>query len=182
MVAVGAVPGAAALSTRKALINRLFWESDMKKLVAAICFMLAASPLALAQDKAKDAEKKAAPAAEKSAKKDAPKKEPSAKQKAQQEKMKNCAKQADDKTMKGDDRKKFMSQCLSGKGAEKAAKAKDAEKKSAMGAEKSAKAKKEPSEKQKAQQARMKDCSEKAGEKKLKGDERKKFMSGCLKG
>ena len=41
-------------------------------------------------------------------------------------------------------------------------------------------AKKEPSAKQKAQQERMKDCNAKAGDK--KGDERKKFMSGCLKG
>ena len=42
--------------------------------------------------------------------------------------------------------------------------------------------KKEPSPKQKAQQERMKDCNKQAGEKKLKGDARKKFMSGCLKG
>ena len=42
------------------------------------------------------------------------------------------------------------------------------------------KAKKEPSEKQKAQQERMKDCNAKMGEK--KGDERKKAMSSCLKG
>ena len=42
------------------------------------------------------------------------------------------------------------------------------------------KAKKEPSEKQKAQQERMKDCNAKAADK--KGDERKKFMSACLKG
>lgn len=41
-------------------------------------------------------------------------------------------------------------------------------------------AKKEPSAKQKAQQERMKDCNAKASDK--KGDERKKFMSGCLKG
>ena len=40
--------------------------------------------------------------------------------------------------------------------------------------------KKEPSAKQKAQQERMKDCNAKAGDK--KGDERKKFMSSCLKG
>ena len=40
--------------------------------------------------------------------------------------------------------------------------------------------KKEPSAAQKKQQARMKDCNEKAGDK--KGDERKKFMSSCLKG
>jgi len=42
------------------------------------------------------------------------------------------------------------------------------------------KPKKEPSEKQKAQQERMKDCNAKAEGK--KGDERSKFMSSCLKG
>jgi len=40
--------------------------------------------------------------------------------------------------------------------------------------------KKAPSAKQQAQQDRMKQCNAKAGEK--KGDERKKFMSACLKG
>jgi hypothetical protein len=40
--------------------------------------------------------------------------------------------------------------------------------------------KKEPSEKQKAQQERMKDCNAKMGER--KGDERKNAMSACLKG
>jgi hypothetical protein len=64
----------------------------MKKLVAALCFMLAASPLALAQDK----------------------KEPSAKQKAQQERMKNCNEQAGSKKLEGDARKSFMSSCLKG--------------------------------------------------------------------
>ena len=44
------------------------------------------------------------------------------------------------------------------------------------------KAKKEPSEKQKAQQERMKDCNTQAADKKMKGDERKGFMSSCLKG
>jgi Ni/Co efflux regulator RcnB len=39
---------------------------------------------------------------------------------------------------------------------------------------------KQPSAKQKAQQERMKDCNAKAKDK--KGDERKKFMSVCLKG
>ena len=42
--------------------------------------------------------------------------------------------------------------------------------------------KKEPSEKQKAQQNKMKDCNKQAGDKKMKGDERKGFMSSCLKG
>ena len=78
----------------------------MKKLIAVICFMLATSLLALAQDKGKADEKKAAPATAAPAKADekkaapakaeekkaAPakaKKEPSEKQKAQQEKMKS---------------------------------------------------------------------------------------------
>jgi len=43
-------------------------------------------------------------------------------------------------------------------------------------------AKKEPSEKQKAQQQKMKDCNKQAADKKLKGNERKSFMSTCLKG
>lgn len=33
-----------------------------------------------------------------------------------------------------------------------------------------------------AQQSKMKTCNKDAGDKKLKGDERKKFMSECLKG
>lgn len=81
----------------------------MKKLIATLCFMMATSPVALAQDKAKDAGTKAAPAAEKSAKK-----EPSEKQKAQQERMKACSKDASDKKLKGDERKKFMSGCMKG--------------------------------------------------------------------
>ena len=40
--------------------------------------------------------------------------------------------------------------------------------------------KKAPSAAQKKQQARMKECNEKAGDK--KGDERRAFMSSCLKG
>jgi hypothetical protein len=43
-------------------------------------------------------------------------------------------------------------------------------------------AKQEPTAAQKKQQARMKDCNEQAGAKKMEGDERKKFMSACLKG
>ena len=41
-------------------------------------------------------------------------------------------------------------------------------------------AKKEPSAAQKKQQERMRDCNDKVGDR--KGDERKKFMSACLKG
>jgi hypothetical protein len=40
--------------------------------------------------------------------------------------------------------------------------------------------KKEPTAAQKKQQTRMKECNERAADK--KGDERKKFMSSCLKG
>ena len=69
--------------------------------------------------------------------------------------MKNCNDKASDK--KGDERKKFMSSCL--KGEEPGA-----------------------SDKQKAQQDKMKSCNKTAGDKKLTGDERKKFMSECLKG
>ncbi|HYD60408.1 MAG TPA: PsiF family protein [Noviherbaspirillum sp.] len=69
----------------------------------------------------------------------------------QQNKMATCNKEAGD--MKGDERKKFMSECLSSK-----PKASDA---------------------QKAQQEKMKTCNAEAKDK--KGDERKKFMSECLK-
>ncbi|MBN8451161.1 MAG: phosphate-starvation-inducible protein PsiF [Candidatus Accumulibacter sp.] len=40
--------------------------------------------------------------------------------------------------------------------------------------------KKEPTAAQKAQQEKMKACNAQAGEKGLKGDERKQFMSTCL--
>lgn len=42
--------------------------------------------------------------------------------------------------------------------------------------------KKEPTAKQKAQQEKMKACAKDAGAKNLKGDDRKKFMSTCMKG
>jgi psiF repeat-containing protein len=41
--------------------------------------------------------------------------------------------------------------------------------------------KKEATVAQKKQQERMKACNEQASDKKLKGDDRKKFMSSCLK-
>jgi hypothetical protein len=102
----------------------------MKGLIPALCFaLLAASPFALAQEK----------------------KEPTAAQKKQQERMKECNTKAGER--KGDDRKKFMSDCLKGD---------------------------QPTAAQTKQQERMKDCNKQAGDK--KGDERKKFMSACLKG
>jgi hypothetical protein len=69
----------------------------------------------------------------------------------QQAKMVDCNKDAKEKNLKGDERKKFMSSCL-----------------------------KDKQSAQKAQQAKMTTCNKEAGEKKLKGDERKKFMSSCL--
>jgi hypothetical protein len=154
-------------------------EETMRQFIAAVCFMLAAAPLALAQDKGKDAEKKAPMTAEKSAKGEAiknksddkksaasdksakrgdTKKEPSAKQKAQQVRMKDCSTRAGDR--KGDVRKKFMSSCLKGEDMGKAA-AKTSDKKTA-------------------QQDKMRSCSKEAGEKKMKGDDRRAFMKDCL--
>lgn len=74
---------------------------------------------------------------------------------AQQSKMADCNQEAKAKDMKGDERKAFMSSCLSNKPAE---------------------AKKEMTP----QQMKMANCNKDA--KGMKGDERKKFMSGCLKG
>jgi len=70
---------------------------------------------------------------------------------AQQNKMSLCNKEAGER--KGEERKKFMSECL--------------------------KAKPAASEKQTAQQEKMKTCNAQAKDK--KGEERKKFMSECLK-
>ena len=66
--------------------------------------------------------------------------------------MKACNAKAADK--KGDERKQFMSACLSGKEV--------------------------PPPVKMTKQEKMKDCNAKAGDK--KGDERKQFMSTCLKG
>ena len=74
----------------------------------------------------------------------------------QQNRMKECNTEAAGKALKGDERKAFMSECLSGKAA--AAKALTP------------------------QQEKMKACNAEAATKALKGDERKKFMSGCLSG
>jgi hypothetical protein len=75
----------------------------------------------------------------------------------QQNKMKACNEQANAKGLgegKGEKRKTFMSECLSAKAT--------------------------PAKGKTAQQEKMKACNKEAGEKKLAGDERKKFMSTCL--
>ena len=74
---------------------------------------------------------------------------------AKQSKMAACNAQANDKELgegKGDERTAFMKECLSAK----------------------------PVKAGGAQQNKMKTCNKEAGEKGLKGDERKKFMSTCL--
>lgn len=88
----------------------------------------------------------------------------------QQEKMKGCSKEAKDAGMKGDERKAFMKKCLS----------KEHEPKSAAAAA-APTAPAAPSAAS-TQQDKMKGCSADAKAKGLKGDERKSFMSACLKG
>ena len=77
----------------------------------------------------------------------------------QQNKMGTCNADAKTKELKGDERKKFMSECLSAKPA----------------------AATSAPEAGTAQQNKMKTCNADAKTKELKGDERKKFMSECLK-
>jgi hypothetical protein len=67
--------------------------------------------------------------------------------------MASCNKDAGDKKLTGDERKSFMSACLSADGGKKMT-----------------------------QQEKMGYCNREAGDKKLAGDERKKFMSSCLSG
>lgn len=75
----------------------------------------------------------------------------------QQQRMADCNKTAGEKGLKGDERKQFMSSCLSGKSDAKPAAASS-------------------------QQDKMKACNAEASKQNLKADERKKFMSGCLGG
>jgi hypothetical protein len=87
---------------------------------------------------------------------------------AQQEKMKGCNAEAKADGLKGDERKAFMSKCL-----KKDYVLKSEAKPTAGAAAPSGKL---------TQQEKMKSCNADAKAKNLKGDERKKFMSSCLKG
>ena len=103
----------------------------MKRLPAVLsCIVLATTLIACGQDKGKaTTEKKAtAPAqsqaptqkkestkAQKKAPAKAQKKAPTQAQKKQQDRTGDCNKQANLKNMKGEDRKRFMSSCMSGK-------------------------------------------------------------------
>lgn len=89
----------------------------------------------------------------------------------QQNKMKGCNKEAKAMAMKGDERKAFMKKCLS----------KDYELKSEAAAPAAPATPATPAAAS-TQQDRMKGCSADARTKGLKGDERKAFMSSCLKG
>ncbi len=102
----------------------------------------------------------------------ADKKEPT----AQQSKMGTCNKEAGEKALKGAERKKFMSDCLKAKAPEPAA---AMAKESA--APKEAAAPKEGAAMMMAPKNAMGACSKAAKEKAMKGPERKKFMSDCLK-
>jgi len=117
----------------------------MNRLIAALVTGLFCIAVAQAEDK-KQAEKSAPPAAEKQIS-------------AQQSKMGDCNKEAKEKKLAGEERKKFMSACLKGGAAPAPQAAKPTEQKQKMGY-----------------------CNKEAAAKKLKGDERKKFMSECLKG
>lgn len=90
----------------------------------------------------------------------------------QQEKMKTCNAEAKAKALAGAERKTFMKTCLSGSSTATT---------EAPGHAMAAAPAAEPTAKQ-TQQEKMKTCSTDAKEKKLKGADRKAFMSTCLKG
>ncbi len=85
---------------------------------------------------------------------------------AQQDKMKGCNAEAKADSLKGADRKAFMSKCLK----------KDYVLKSAAAPAGAA-----PAAASGTQQSKMKTCNADAKTKALKGDERKAFMKDCLK-
>ncbi len=86
------------------------------------------------------------------------------KQGSQQSKFATCAHES--KGLRGDEHQKFMSECLKGEAG------------SATRKESSHRAADETGP----QQNRMRTCNEEAREKGLHGDERRAFMSSCLKG
>lgn len=72
-------------------------------------------------------------------------------------KMKACQEEVGKLELQGEERDKFMADCLAAKTGE-------------------------PERKLTAQQEKMRECNREARDKNLKGEERRKFMSGCLKG
>ncbi len=82
---------------------------------------------------------------------------------SQQERFAACAHES--KGLKGEERRKFMSECLKGHAAD----AQPREARTSARAEGG-------------QHERMRSCNVAAGERQLHGDERRAFMSSCLKG
>jgi hypothetical protein len=108
----------------------------------------------------------------------------------QQQKMKDCNAEAKTQALKGDPRKAFMKECLSKNGAPAAAPAKPAAAAPAAApaaaapapAPAAAAAAAPATDKKTSQKEKMKSCNADAKTKNLKGDDRKAFMSSCLKG
>jgi hypothetical protein len=85
---------------------------------------------------------------------------------SQQSRFATCAHES--KGLRGDDHQNFMSECLKGNAAEAEQLKKESSAHKASG--------------DGSQQNKMKLCNEEAGRKSLHGDERRAFMSSCLKG
>ena len=114
----------------------------MKRLFTVLlCAMVVAASFACGEDKGK-------------ATKQVQNKAPVQAQKKQQERMGACSKQAGEKKLKGDARKKFMTTCLEGKSTVA----------------------------RKVQQDRSAKCNWQAKLENLTGEERRRFMSSCLGG
>lgn len=88
-----------------------------------------------------------------------------AKQGTQQSKFATCAHES--KGLRGEEHQKFMSDCLKGHDLDGAAKKDSASR---------------ASDETGSQQNRMRTCNEEARSRDLHGDERRAFMSSCLKG
>lgn len=117
----------------------------MKRLFTVLlCTMVVAASFACGEDKGK-------------ATKQVQAKAPTQAQKKQQERMSACNRQAGDKKLKGDARKKFMSACLEGKSTV-------------------------ASTKRQVKEDRAGECNKQANLRNLKGDLRNRFMSSCLSG
>jgi hypothetical protein len=84
----------------------------------------------------------------------------------QQSKFSACAHES--KGLRGDEHQKFMSDCLKGHAPEEDAAKKDTVQKTSAEAG--------------SQQSRMKTCNDEARARDVHGDERRAFMSSCLKG
>jgi hypothetical protein len=101
---------------------------------------------------------------------------------AQQQRTGDCAKRAHAQGLKGSEYKSFMSTCMKGDGSASAGSAAPASNKPATGPATTPSTTTSAARKPTSQQDKMKACNADASSQGLKGDERKKFMSSCLKG